>query len=139
MNFLLNDQLNNIFFIDTDSYKTKSYNATAIMESIRDRHSSSFNTNTDWFSWAIITFQMFIGIHPFKGKHPKFSNLDERMMNNVSVLNSSVSIPKLCASFDVIPQAYREWYKAVFEDGKRVPPPSGFQDLIIIQPIIHTV
>ena len=139
MNFLLNDQLNNIFFIDTDSYKTKSYNATAIMESIRDRHSSSFSENTDWFSFGIITFQMFIGIHPFKGKHPKFSNLDDRMMNNVSVLNNSVSIPKLCASFDVIPQAYREWYKAMFEDGKRLPPPGQFQDLIIIQPIIHTV
>jgi len=139
MNFLLNDQFDNIFFIDTDSYKTKNYNATAIMESIRDRHSSSFNTNTDWFSWGIITFQMFIGIHPFKGKHPQFKNLDDRMMNNVSVFNSAVSIPKLCASFDVIPQAYREWYKAVFEDGKRVPPPSGFQDIIVIQPTIHTV
>jgi serine/threonine protein kinase len=139
MNFLLNNKLDDIFFIDTDSYKTKSYNATAIMESIRDRHSSSFSTNTDWFSFGIISFQMFIGIHPFKGKHSKFKNLDDRMMNNVSVLNKAVSIPKLCASFDVIPQTYREWYKAVFEDGKRVPPPGGFQDLIIIQPTIHTV
>jgi len=139
MNFLLGSKLDDIFFIDTDSYQTKSYSATAIMESIRDRHSSTFNRNTDWFSWAIITFQMFIGIHPFKGKHPKFNTLDDRMMNNVSVLNSSVSIPKLCASFDTIPQLYRDWYKAVFEDGKRMPPPGQFQDLIIIQPVINKV
>ena len=139
MNFLLNNKLSDIYFIDTDSYKTKSYNATAIMESIRDRHSSTFNMNTDWFSWGIITFQMFIGIHPFKGKHPKFKTLDDRMVNNISVLNSAVSIPKLCASFDIIPQAYREWYKAVFEDGKRLPPPGQLQNVVIIQPVIHTV
>jgi len=39
----------------------------------------------------------------------------------------------------VIPQAYRDWYKAVFEEGKRVPPPGQLQDVVVIQPIVHTV
>src|SRR5947199_212129 len=82
-----------------------------------------FSPETDWFSFAIISFQMFIGIHPYRGLHPSLPDLDARMSANVSVLNPRVSIPKLCYPFSVIPQAYRDWYRAIFEDGKRVPPP----------------
>ncbi|NJL70636.1 MAG: serine/threonine protein kinase [Candidatus Competibacteraceae bacterium] len=125
LNFLLDEKFKNIYCIDVDSYRTVSFPATALMESIRDRHMKpgQFDEGTDWFAWAIVTFQMFIGIHPYKGRHATLCDLDARMKSNVSVLNADVSVPKVCYPFDVIPQAYRDWYRAVFENGKRCPPP----------------
>lgn len=131
LNFLVDDKFKEVFFIDVDSYQTPSFPATALMESIRDRHcpkvggSYQFSTETDWFSWGIVTFQMFVGIHPYKGRHPRAKGLDERMNYNLSVFNPDVSIPKVCYSFDVIPPAYRDWYKDIFEEGKRMAPPHG--------------
>lgn len=127
MNFLVNKSFNTIYAIDVDSYKTKSFPATALMDSVKDRHSKEFTQETDWFSFGIITFQLFAGIHPFKGKHASVKTLDDRMLQNISVFNSSVSVPKICYPLDIIPEAYRRWYKAIFEDGKRLAPPLDFQ------------
>src|SRR5262249_8003677 len=104
MNFLLDRDLREILFIDVDSYQTPGFPATALMESVRDRHSSRFSQNTDWFSWGIVTFQMFVGIHPYKGKHKTLTDLDARMRANVSVFQSEVAIPKVCYPFAAIPQ-----------------------------------
>jgi hypothetical protein len=49
--------------------------------------------------------------------------MDLRMQKNISVFNSEVSIPKSCYPLDVIPEGYKQWFKAVLEDGKRVVPP----------------
>jgi hypothetical protein len=92
------------------------------MENIRDRHAKKFDAGTDWFSFGIVSFQMFIGIHPYRGKHPKLKTLDERMEQNVSVLNDAVSIPAVCYPFSNIPKPWLEWYKAVFEKGQRLAP-----------------
>lgn len=129
LNLLVDKQFKNVYFIDVNSYQTPNFKATAIMDSIRDRHcNNKFDENTDWFSFGIISFQMLIGIHPFKGKHPKFTNLktsiDERMKANISVLNPEVSFPKgSCESFNVIPKEYLEWYHNIFDKGLRLPPP----------------
>ncbi len=78
MNFLVDNKFENIFHIDVDSYQTENYPSTAIMDSVRDRQVpiGTFNKETDWFSWAIVTFQLYTGIHPFKGRHPKYKNND---------------------------------------------------------------
>ena len=140
MNFLVNHGFSEIFAIDTDSYQTPSYPATAIMDSIRDRHSKTFNELTDWFAFGIISFQMFVGIHPYKGKHPKVKDLEDRMKGNLSVFNKDVSMPHVCYPLDVIPDSYKQWYKEIFENGKRLPPPEDFQASVpIITAIIHKI
>lgn len=123
MNFLVDKKFDHVFLIDVDSYQTAHYPATVIMESIRDYHTKLFNKNSDWFSFGIVTFQLFTGIHPYKGKHASIKDLSARMKQNISVFNSQVSIPSICPPFSSIPQSYRDWYKAIFEDGKRLPPP----------------
>ncbi len=125
MNFLFDDKFKSIFAIDVDSYQTKSFPATAIMEGIRDRHSKTFSQGTDWFSFGVVSLQMMMGIHPYKGKHPTIKTLDERMIKNVSVLNKDVSIPNMCYDTSVIPSNFLAWLKAVLEDGKRIAPPFG--------------
>jgi serine/threonine protein kinase len=135
MNFLVKKDFAEIYFIDVDSYQTHNFPANALMETVRDRHAPSghFSEATDWFSFAIVSFQMFRGIHPYKGKHSRYATLDERMIHNVSVLNNEVSYPNgAVLPPDVIPPIYQQWYQAVLEDGKRIPPPDDLIGKIII-------
>ncbi len=132
MNFLVDSAFGRVYFIDVDSYQTPSFPATALMDSVRDRHAAGWNTGTDWFSFALVSFQMFVGIHPYKGKHPNLKTLDDRMTQNVSVLHPDVSIPAACLPFDVIPASYRDWYKAVLERGERVPPPDRVSAALLV-------
>lgn len=139
LNFLVSEDFEEIFFIDVDSYQTPSFPATVLMESVRDRHAHTFTVNSDWFSFAVVSFQMFVGIHPFKGTYQPLQNLpdkdiklDARMRANVSVLRPEVSVPASCLPFSVIPPNYLDWYKAVFEEGKRLPPPESAQSSVVL-------
>lgn len=121
------------YFIDVDSYQTPSYHATAIMDSIRDRmiHNNRWTEGSDWFSFAIIAFQLYIGIHPYKGKHPNYKP-DEwglRMEQGVSVFDKDVSLPKVCDNFNVIPQSHLNWFKDIFIQNKRYSPPEMVMSL----------
>jgi hypothetical protein len=140
MNFLVSHDFSTPYFIDVDSYQTKHFPATAIMPSVRDWHTplGKFNENSDWFSFAIVSFQLFVGIHPFKGKHPNVRGLEDRMKQQLSVFGKDVKVPKVCYPFDVIPPVYRSWYEAVFS-GKRVAPPSGLQATIVVTPTIRAI
>ena len=139
MNFLVNKKFDNIFFIDVDSYQTSSFPATAIMESIRDRHSSTFSELTDWFSFCVVSFQMFVGLHPYKGKHPTIKGMDDRMKANIPAFHKDVRFPKNVLPFDIIPQAYRDWYKAVLFEGKRFSPPTDPIQVIVVPVVVKTV
>jgi hypothetical protein len=133
LNFLVDHAFAQVYFIDVDSYQTPHYPATAIMESIRDRHACTFDEGTDWFSWAVVTWQLLTGIHPYKGKHPSIKGLDARMQANASVLQPDVKVPAVCPPWaSVVPAAYLDWYRAVFEDGKRLPPPVDFVSAVTL-------
>jgi len=127
MNFLMAKGFDLIYHIDVDSYQTKHFPAVAIMESVRDHHSSKgqFNELTDWFSFAVVTFQMYTGIHPYKGIHPKYkpSELPKRMADGISVFDKNVKLPDTCQDFSVIPKKHLEWYKTLFIKNERSIPP----------------
>lgn len=127
MNFLVDSTFSIPYHIDVDSYQTPNFPCTAIMNTVRDRRLpfGQFDELSDWFSWAIVTFQMYTGIHPYMGNHPKFksNDLDGRMLNRISVFDPDVKVPKTCSDFSVIPQNQLEWYKKVFIDGYRSEPP----------------
>ena len=137
LNFLVAHDFRELFFIDVDSYQTPSFAATVLMDSVRDRHARAFTTASDFFSFAVVSFQMFVGIHPFKGTYAplqqitdKAGKLDARMRANISVLHKGVSVPASCLPFSVIPPVYLEWYRAVFEEGKRAAPPDDVQAVL---------
>lgn len=126
MNFLVSKNFKDLFFVDVDSYQTPSYPAQVLMDSIRDRHSRPgvFSEATDWFAFAIVAFQMFAGIHPYKGKHPRCKGIDERMKANISVFDPEVRVPQAAYDLATIPSGYRAWFQATFEDGLRQAPPT---------------
>jgi hypothetical protein len=137
MNFLVTPGFGEVRFIDADSYQTASFPATALMESVRDRHMANpraFTELTDWFAFAVVSFQMWCGLHPYKGKHPKLKGFDARMLANVSVFDPSVRVPKAAYPVTVIPETWRAWYRAVFEDGARAAPPTEGGIVIAVVP-----
>jgi serine/threonine protein kinase len=141
LNFLVAKDFSESYFIDVDSYQTSHYPATAIMDSIRDRQvkNNKFTENSDWFSFAITSFQLFSGLHPFKGTHLTYKTLDERMNHNISVLNKDVKVPRVCYDLNIIPKVYLDWFKSIFEDGKRLPPPTDLVATAIINTVIQKI
>jgi len=139
LNFLLNNSFKEIFAIDVDSWQTKSFPAVAIMDNIRDRHSKVFSELTDWFSFAVLSFNMFAGIGPYKGKHSSVKTLDERMKQNLSVLNKDVRVPDTAYPFSIVPEVYLKWYEAVFERGARLPPPEGTHAVIALINVVKLI
>jgi hypothetical protein len=129
LNYIVSKKLDNVYFIDVNSYQTPHFPATAIMPTIKDYHSNNFSELTDWYSFAIVSCWLLVGVHPFKGKHPKYKkkgieNTIDRMKDNISIFNSDVVIPSTARSLNCIPSNYRSWYVDMFEKGSRTGPPS---------------
>ena len=141
MNFLVSRDFSTPYFIDVDSYQTVHYPATALMASVQDPlvQGVDFTDLSDWYSFGIVSFQLLVGIHPFKGKHLTLKGFEARMGANISVFDSSVKVPKVAYPLDVIPDIYRDWYRAMFVDGKRVAPPSGLHGVITIRPVLRQI
>jgi len=125
LNYMVDKDFVTPYFIDVNAWKTPSFPPTAIMPSIRDYRSKIFSSLTDWFSFAIISFQLFIGMHPFKGKHPNYPDRDfeSRVKNCISVLNPQTKTTPNIRDFGLIPTSYMDWYLKLFEKGERLPPP----------------
>jgi hypothetical protein len=123
------------FFIDTDSYCTPSFKATAIMDSVRDRRVSKIDSKgvlhyqpdemSDWFSWAVLTFWLYTNIHPFRGGHDKYKPKDKKkqMDDGISVFHPGVRTPPSVNDFKVIPKRHLDWYKDLFLNNNRSVPP----------------
>lgn len=143
LNFLL-DQGGKLFAIDVNSWQTPSFPATAIMDSVRDRQTAGFSEGSDWFSWGIVTFQMLIGMHPYKGQHPDYKGtaierMDARMKANVSVFHNHARPMAACDPLDVIPRGLRDWYRATFESTVRESPPQKFEQVAVARAKTRTV
>lgn len=127
MNYIVSPE--RVCIIDVDSWQIGTFKATAIMASIRDYHTQSFNELSDWFSWAVVSFQLFVGIHPYRGRHPKYKPGDfvDRMKDGVSVFNKDVFLPSTVRDLGDVPAGLLEWYESVFETNQRTPPPAIFE------------
>jgi hypothetical protein len=127
LNFLVDASLRRLTFIDVDAARTPSYPGTAIMETILDRHMpapGAFDEGTDWFAFAVVSFQLLIGVHPYRGVHPTLKSLDARMAANASVFDPRVKRPPAAYDLDLLPTVWRDWYFGVFELGERGAPPT---------------
>lgn len=140
LNYMVDDDFITPYFIDVNCWQTPSFPATAIMPSIRDFATKGFSILTDWFSFAVVSFQLFIGIHPFRGIAPGFKKKDlaGRIKANMSVLNPKVVIPDAARDFSLIPAAYMDWYLKIFEKGERILPPAlpGDAGIVPVQIIL---
>lgn len=114
--------------IDVDSWSIGKWPARVIMLSIKDWHTKGFTELTDWFAWGIVTFQVFTGIHPYKGtlEGYKRGDIEARMKANASVFSPKISLNQAVRDFRCIPGLLLDWYKETFQHGQREIPPSVF-------------
>lgn len=112
--------------IDVDSWAIGKWPAVAVMQTIRDWHAKEFTQLSDWFAWGIVTFQIFTGIHPYKGTIDGFkpSDIEGRMRANASVFSKKAKLSRAVRDFSRIPAPLLDWYMAVFQNGERSIPPS---------------
>lgn len=141
MNYLVSRDFRTPYAIDVDSYQTPRYPASAIMPSVRDprMRGLDFSEETDWFSFAVVSFQIFVGIHPYKGKHPTVKGLEERMKAGISLFDSEVKVPHTAYALDVIPDGYRDWYEDVFVRHGRHAPPDEAVQVITLRPVVRKI
>jgi len=126
--------------IDVDSWAIGKWPASVIMPSIQDHHTKGFNEGTDWFAWGVVSFQVYTGIHPYKGTLPGYGrgDLARRMRENASVFRSDVRLNKAVRDVGTIPGPLLDWYRAVFEAGERIAPPSPHQTGVPQAPLLRT-
>lgn len=144
MNILVPDSWDDVYFIDVDSYQVAGYPATFLNPAVRDysvKNSNGWSEMSDWYSYAVLMFQLYIGVHPYGGNHsltdkmPAKDHMEYRMRNNISVFRAGARLPRCASSFDIIPGTFKDWLKAVLEDGKRCAPPDPKGGNAIIIPI----
>jgi hypothetical protein len=137
MNFLISRSFDKVYNIDTDSYQTPSFPPTAIMESIRDRQvkDNNFTEGSDWFSWAVIAFSLYMGTHPYKSTNPAYRRKEwaKMMDKNISVFHPDSKLPPATQDWSVLPKPHAEYFKKVFHEGHRGTPPLA--DGIHISPV----
>lgn len=116
--------------IDTDGWvlNGKIPPTVAKMPSIRDWHGKSVSEASDWFAWSIVTFLLYTGIHPFKGRLAGYkpSEMERRMKDNASVFTPGVTLNSNVREFKVIPPKLLDWYRKTFSTTERTIPPSPF-------------
>lgn len=111
MNVGINSDYNEVYFFDVDSYHTRSFPATAIMDEVKDPllKGNKFSHESDYYAFAVITHKLFRGVD-LRKKFPRHTAMPE----------------------DVVPPVYRDWYRAVLLDGKRCKPPADLVATIVI-------
>lgn len=99
----------------------------AVMPSIRDWH-NRVGHESDRFAFGVVSFQIFTGIHPYKGTLDGYGrgDLETRMKDNASVFTSGVRLARAVRDFACIPGPLLSWYEAAFQRGERSLPPSPF-------------
>lgn len=129
--------------LDVDSWVIgKRPPQVAIMPSIRDwRCKALYSREADWFAWGIVTFQVFTGIHPYKGMIDGYkpAELERRMKDEVSVFTPGIRLNRAVRDFNSIPSALRNWYEATFQKGERTAPPSPYDKAISAAPAARVV
>lgn len=137
LNTLVEEGFTEAYVIDTDSFETPSYPATAVMATIRDPLASRFSAGSDWFSFAVIACQLLTGIHPYKGSHPDYAkgDLEGRMRDGVSIFDARTRVPAATRDRKLIPSLWRDWLVKVLQYGERAPPPEGKDAVLLAKPV----
>lgn len=143
LNFLIPKDFSEVFFIDVDAWQTPRHPALALLDAVRDWSATAWSEGSDWFSFGIVTFQLFTGVHPFKGRYggteagfrerlpsdppdDAFAVTRRRMQAGISVFHPEVLVPPATEDFSTLPPAWLAWYRAVFASRHRGPPPVDF-------------
>lgn len=122
-NIMVNDKLD-LKFIDVDSYQTKSYKHNdKLLEEVRDfYYNGMVSEDSDYFALSVMVFNLFTGMHPYKGIHKTYRDkLKDREINNISLLNekeiSNIKVPKFYTP--ISDAALKDMFYEIYQLNKR--------------------
>ena len=128
---LLVDPTETPLHIDVGAWQTVTHPATALMEHVRDPKMSglTFSEGNDWVSFSVVVTQLYVGVHPYRGRHKDYKPVAWRQMmeKGISIFNREVKLPQGARDFAAIPRGHRAWLEGVLEHGERPerPVPGG--------------
>jgi len=97
-NILVN-KVGQVKMIDTDSYQTSAHKHTGILlDDIRDYlHGGIVSTESDYFALSVMVFYALTHVHPFKGIHPSYKKISDRMIHHLPVFaqGEGIKVPKV--------------------------------------------
>jgi len=101
LNIMVNNQ-GDIKLIDVDSYEIPGYkHSDKLLREIRDwLKGGKVCTESDYFALSVVIFNYLTYLHPFKGVHKKYHQLEERMMRKIPVFKSDPDL--------IIPKCYEQ-------------------------------
>lgn len=110
------------------------YQTAKISPAIRDWQKQAIGKGSDWYALAILLFEFYIGLHPFRaGQIPGYGNKDwqKRMAEGKSAFLAKSLSPN-CRPLDGIPKELRAWMEKIFK-GERTAPPDikGLSGLVV--------
>lgn len=112
-----------VYFIDVDSFQTASraHSGTMLPE-IRDWVFPKITENSDYFAAAIMVFQLFTHVHPYKGVHKTIKTLEERMIKRISILSNdkNLIVPSFFEPFADM-KVDMEFHEIFHEDKRYLP------------------
>lgn len=110
-----------IKIIDVDSFETPVQQHTGrLLDEIRDHYYlGAVNQESDYYALAVSVFRMLTYVHPYKGIHKTWKQLEERAIKRISVLSNDndLTIP---AFYEPLTNKELELqFKRIFNDGER--------------------
>jgi hypothetical protein len=123
-------------YIDVDPWVLPGFPGDKVLPTIHDYHAAPFTKEADWFAYAVTSFQLLVGVHPYRGTHRDFkrADLEGRMKANASVFEVGVGLSPAVRDFNRIPGPLLDWYRQVFMQGLRcVPPDPGLSPAVTVQ------
>lgn len=116
---------------DCDSWGVGGLPVSAMLPSIADPLARGrYGPESDWFAFAVLAFQLFIGAHPYRGSHPDFGRqaMSERMAAGASLFDPRSNAPPAARDLSEIPPGLRRWMESVLSAaGSRLAPPPAAQ------------
>lgn len=112
------------YLIDLDSAQAPGFPATAITPQIADPLAAGrYGAASDWFAFAVLSFELLVGVHPYRGTHPSVVGLGARMAAGLSVLDPAVRVPPVGEDPKALPPELLRHFTETFAHRHRGPAP----------------
>ncbi len=111
----------NIKILDVDSFETPAQKHSGrLLEDIRDYYYlGEVSKESDYYALAINIFRMLTYVHPYKGVHKTWKNLEERAIKKISLLKDDVNLTRPSFYQPITDKNLEEQFKRIFDEGER--------------------
>ncbi len=117
-NIMLNTQDFSFKIIDTDSFQSPYHRHSGVLlEDVRDYlKGGGVGEGSDFFALSVLAFYMLSFTHPFKGMHPQFKALKDRMLNRLPIFVDGIKRPKC---YEALSADFQSVFDDFYLQGKR--------------------